>query len=325
MTPDLFRHLVTQARLAPSVHNVQPARWRLDGDAVLLLEDPQVRLAAADPTGHDAAMSLGAALEGMAIAAAQEGLHLSYRRPQSTNTQGLHAVARLTFTQGAPQDALAPYVFTRQSWRGDFAAPTPDDTTVAAGLGDVDCAPITDVEAVRTVARLLDAASFKFTSRPPFRSELLSWMRLTRSHPDWGRDGLNGDAMRLGFVERIGAKVVMGPAFRPLSAIGLAEKLLREEDKTATAAAIIVFHRPQDEDPFESGRAFYRAWLRIEAAGFGAAVLAALADDPESKSALGRIADIPDGHRIVSAFRVGRRPPHAPFAPARRSVDEVIV
>lgn len=325
MTPDLFRHLVGQASLAPSVHNVQPARWRLDGNSVVLFEDQQVRLSAGDPTGHDAAISLGAALEGMAMAAGQGGLQVSHR-PSNLESEGdLRAVARLTFTPATVNDPLVSYVEARQSWRGNFPQATAGDRQVAEALADAECIPITDPHTVRAIARMLDLASFTFIRRDDFRAELLSWMRLRRGHRDWARDGLNADAMRLGFWERLGARVVMGPGFRSLSRIGLAEKLLSEEEKTAGAAGILVFHRPEGEDPFDSGRAFYRFWLRIEAAGFGVAVLAALADDPTSAERLAAMAELPQGRRIVSAFRVGRRPPHTPFAPARRSPDELIV
>lgn len=37
LTPDLLRELVAEARLAPSVHNIQPTRWRLLGDGRLAL------------------------------------------------------------------------------------------------------------------------------------------------------------------------------------------------------------------------------------------------------------------------------------------------
>ncbi|WP_299153631.1 hypothetical protein [uncultured Tateyamaria sp.] len=329
MTPDLFRQLVARASLAPSVHNVQPARWKLEGDRIWLFEDHKVRLPAADPTGHDAAMSLGAALEGMVLAAAQEGLRISHDLVTDDGTSDMRPIARLTFapeTAGTPQgDALARHVITRQSWRGAFKAPTDEGRQVAQTLADADCHVFTASEMIRLIAKLLDTASFTFTRRDDFRTELVSWMRLRRSHPNWARDGLNADAMRLGFFERIGAKVLLGFGFRPLLACGLAEKLLSEEQKTAAATAIVVFHRPKGEDPFVSGRAFYRAWLRIEAAGFGASVLTALADDLTSAEALAGMAELPKDRRIVSAFRIGHRPPHAPFPPARRSVDALIL
>ncbi|MCA6126361.1 hypothetical protein J6500_31410 [Bradyrhizobium sp. WSM 1704] len=44
LTPELLRELVAEARLAPSVHNVQPTRWRLVADGRLaLVDDTAVR------------------------------------------------------------------------------------------------------------------------------------------------------------------------------------------------------------------------------------------------------------------------------------------
>ena len=325
MTPDLFRQFVTQASLAPSVHNVQPARWRLDGDKVWLFEDRKVRLPAADPTGHDAAMSLGAAFEGMVMVASQAGLRVSHARVNDDGSRDLCPVACLTFAPDAAVDPLTAHVAMRQSWRGEFQTTTPEDRETATKLASSDCTPITDPHTIRAIAQLLDIASFKFIKRDDFRAELVSWMRLRRGHPDWALDGLNSDAMQLGLLEKLGASVVMGRGFKSLTIFGLAEKLLSEEDRTADAAAILVFHQSEDEDPFDCGRAFYRAWLRVEEAGFGAAVLAALADDPQSAKMLAAMAKLSKRRRIVSAFRIGRRPQDAAFQRARRSLDELIV
>lgn len=319
MTPDLFRQLVSEAALAPSVHNVQPALWRLEGDAVLLIEDTTRRLPAGDPTGHDAAISLGAAAEGMCLAAAGVGLEVAVARDHPD------AVARLTFSDGAAPDPLAKQVPTRQSWRGAFAAPTADDREIAEALNGEDCAVLTKPDVLATIAGLNDRASFGFLKDAGFRTELLSWMRLSPRHARWAVDGLNAEAMRLGRFERFGAGVVLGAAFPLLRALGLAAPLLAEKAKTKGAAGILVLHRPLEEDPFDSGRAFYRAWLRVEAAGFGAAVMAALADDEAASVDLRALANIPDNRRIVSAFRMGRRPPHALFPRARRPVDALIV
>jgi hypothetical protein len=100
--------------------------------------------------------------------------------------------------------------------------------------------------------------------------------------------------------------------------------LLAEGKKIVTAAGVVVFHRPAAEAPFDSGAHFYRLWLSIERAGFGAAVLAALADDPVAAREIARMARVPDGRRIVSAFRVGRRPAGATIERARRGLDETL-
>ena len=324
MTPDLFRKLVADASLAPSVHNVQPARWRLERDSVLLLEDMNVRLSAADPTGRDAEMSLGAAFEGFAMAAAEHGLSANYTSIDA-DTADLRPVARLQFAKKATTDPLNAYVETRQSWRGVFTPPTDADHAPAMGLTGPDCTVFTAPDTIALIAQLLDTASFGFMDQDDFRRELVSWMRLRKGHPRWGQDGLNAQAMQLGILEKLGAGVVTGVGFRPLAVLGLAAPLLAEAAKTTSAAAIVAFHRPQDEAPFESGRAFYRAWLRIEAAGFGAAVLAALADDRTSNATMAAMAGLNADQHLISAFRIGRRPDDARVPRARRALDHLIV
>lgn len=325
MTPELFRSLVAKAQLAPSVHNVQPARWRLTGHRVELWEDTKTRLPAADPNGHDAAISLGAAFEGMVIAAADHGLSVSSDDSDERTDNGLRHVKSLSFSEGGGADPLSAFVDTRKSWRGSYSAATDDDRARAAALQTDDCSVVQDPSSLTALAKAVDAASFGFLQKPDFRSELISWMRLRKGHPNWGRDGLNADAMNLGRFERLGAAIVMGPAFRLLDKVGAAAPLLSESDKTGSASAIVLFHRPEEEDPFDSGRAFYRAWLRIEAAGFSAAVLAALADDPDAAEYARGIGNVPDGQRLVSAFRIGRPLDHTQVARARVPVEDVIV
>src|SRR5262249_39715024 len=70
MNRQQLENLVAEANLAPSVHNTQPTRWRLaDDGSVLIFEDTSRRLTIGDPSGRDAAVSHGAAIEGFALAA----------------------------------------------------------------------------------------------------------------------------------------------------------------------------------------------------------------------------------------------------------------
>ncbi len=324
MTPELFQRLVAEAALAPSVHNTQPARWRLDSDQVVLLEDTERRLPAGDPDGHDASISVGAALEGLVIAARSEGLNATVSFADELEGT-LRVRARLTFSNGSETDPLAAFVDARRSWRGQFVAPEPDDTRSAMELTSEDCEVVSQVDEIADVARLCDEASLRFMTDNPFRSELLHWMRLRMSHPRWSFDGLNADALQFGRFERLFAGLALGPAFRVIRALGLAPVVVSDADTTKTATAIVIFHRPCGEDPIETGRAFYRAWLRMEAAGFGAAVIAALADDAQTSEEVAKLVGLADGRRIVSAFRIGRRPVHDVVPRARIATADLIV
>ncbi len=56
-----------------------------------------------------------------------------------------------------------------------------------------------------------------------------------------------------------------------------------------------------------------------------ARMLAALADDPAAARAVAAAAGVPPGDRVVSAFRIGRRPANAaPVPRARRPVGELL-
>ena len=325
MTPADFQTLVAQARLAPSVHNVQPARWRLTPTSVQLFADRAVTLPAADPTGRDIALSLGAACEGFILAAGQAGWALTLDDTPPPSEDRLQGVRSMSFAAVTVDDPLAEYVDTRRSWRGPFATPTDNDRRAARALEADDCAVVTEPRQIAELAVLVDRAGFGFLRQGPFRAELLSWMRLRRAHARWGRDGLNAEAMQLGAIERLGAALVMGQAFGLLDRLGLAAPLLADVAKTKTAAAIVLLHRAEGEDPFDSGRAFYRAWLRMEAIGFPACVLAALADDPEAADAAATLAKVPKGRKLISAFRIGRVTRDTPVGRARLPVDELIV
>lgn len=326
MNRDSVLEMIAEASKAPSVHNVQPARWRVAENRLILFEDLTVRLAVADPDGHDAAISLGCALEGLALAASKAGYDVvADECPLPDATHNLRPIASLRLEPGCTPDPLAEAVDKRQSWRGSFEKPGNADRETACGLEAKDCAVISKPAQLSELSNLVEDASFSFMRETPFRAELLSWMRLSRQDARWPVDGLNADAMRLGRMEALAAGFVLGPGFRLLDRVGLARLLLSEAAKTRSAAAVLVFHRPKDEAPLESGRNFYRLWLRIDAAGFGAAVLAALADNPEAARDVAGRAGIASDRRVVSAFRVGRRRNDTGYTRARLPLKDLLV
>ena len=325
---DLFRRLIAEASLAPSVHNIQPTRWRLlSADTVLLLEDERRRVPAADPTGHDVRLSHGAALEGLSLAAGRHGFRIMRveldERPDRAS--GLRMIARLTLASGGTLDPLAAAVAGRSSWRGRFL---PVDAALHDALGKLATVPdlrlVPPGPAVAEIAELGDRAGFHFLGEDEHRRELLAWMRLSRSDPRYGRDGLNAQAMGFGRIEAAGVSFVLGPLFPWLKRLGLAEPLSRERGK-ATYGAMALFHRPEGEDPLETGRAFYRAWLTIAAQGLGACPVSVLADWPVSNAALVARHPLPAGRRLVNVFRLGRVAPGAGAARARLPLAELIV
>ncbi|SDF36287.1 hypothetical protein SAMN05216337_105262 [Bradyrhizobium brasilense] len=328
LTPDLLRELVAEARLAPSVHNIQPTRWRLLGEGRLALVDATgVRAPVADPAGHDVLVSHGAALEGMSLALNRRGFAITgittLEQPLSPQFAVLCSFA---IKQGAEPDPLADLVARRMSWRGKFAA-SPDDAAALAQLvaarDDVIC--IGDRRAIADIAGWADRAEFSFVRGDDYRAELLAWMRLSPGHPHYLLDGLNRDALAMNVVEATAARYVLGSLFKPLDRFGLAASLLADGAKTASASAIVLFCRPVGEDPLTTGRHFYRAWLEIDRAGFAACPISALSDHPDFNDRLRKLGKIGADLRLVNVFRIGR--PSKPIKPRhfRLPVDRLIV
>ncbi|WBL79859.1 hypothetical protein I3J27_05370 [Bradyrhizobium xenonodulans] len=328
LTPDLLRELVAEARLAPSVHNIQPTRWRLLADGrPALVDDTTVRAPIADPTGHDVRISHGAALEGMSLALNRRGLSIVDIAIEDQPLASPHAVlCRLTIGSGADSDPLADNVPRRMSWRGTFAASPQDEAALAqlvASLDNIVC--IRDRKQIADIAAWADEAELSFTREADFRRELLTWMRLSPNDPLYLQSGLNREALAMNAIEAVGARLVLGPLFPLLDKLGLAAALLSDRAKTSSAAAIVLFCRPRGEDPLVSGRHFYRLWLEIDRAGLAACPMSSLADNPAFNDRLRATAGLGDEVRLVNAFRVGR--PTASMAPRhfRLPVDQLIV
>lgn len=303
--------LVHEAARAPNVHNIQPARWRFDDDgSVILFRALDRAIPVADPTGHDLQASLGAAVEGMAIALSTRGLSLGVPEAERTAVApGCEPVVRAQIDRvpGFPADPLAPWVLRRRSFRGRFFRGNPDDARALAALESPDARLIVGSDALRDLAALHDRATWTFESRPDYHAELWSWLRLSPRDPRYRRDGLNADCLALSAPERwAAARLLVPKRFALLARMGVARHLVSEAAKVRSAAAAIAFCPRRDATPFDVGRRMYRLWLEITAAGFYLAPMSASADDAPSRATLEQECRVPPDRRIANVFRVGR-------------------
>lgn len=92
---DVMDQVIRLACRAPSVHNTQPWRWRVDGSRIQLRADRERQLAISDPDGRNLTISCGAALHHLAVASAGVGRALVVTRLPDDNDPDLLAVAEL--------------------------------------------------------------------------------------------------------------------------------------------------------------------------------------------------------------------------------------
>ncbi len=326
LTPDIFKACVIEANLAPSVHNVQPARWALRFDGVVELScDADVALSISDPEGTDLLFSCGTALEGMVMALRHHGFEVD--QTLLPDPRPCSVVAELRCTAGtAITDPLREVIHTRRTCRSGFR-PIPADIQLRLqALVDQqhDLHSITDAKRIDHWARENDRLSLGVFRNPAFRGELLSWMRLDPGHPDWSRDGLNAEAMNLSrlearFVPLAFSRIVFGL----LDKIGLSAGLVTEAPKTRQAGSILCLSVPEGQSELLNGRRYYRMTLELAALGLVTWPMAILVDEPSARRALEQELSVAQNDRLRNCLRVGFPDGNAQMR-ARRSFEALL-
>ena len=325
---ELQLELVREAARAPSVHNVQPARWRFGSDGTVVLFRALDRvLPVADPTGHDVAASLGAAFEGMAIALSRAGYTLGPPVvEQDASAPDCAPVVTAAIGRGGRPDPLAAHVEERRSHRGKFAPGRAGDRAALAALSADDVRVVLSPEEIAAIAPLHDAATWSFESRPDYHRELWSWLRLSSGDPRYSRDGLSADCLALSSLERRAARLLLEPRrFALLARLGVARKLIAESAQVRSALGIVLFTPRATNSPFDVGRRFYRVWLAIAAAGLCAVPMSATADAPGVNGIVTACYGIPADRRLANLLRVGRAPARGVAKSARLPAAELLV
>jgi hypothetical protein len=300
--------LAAAANQAPSVHNTQPTRWKLADDGALwLLTDTTRQLAIGDVTGRDLRVSLGAALEATGILLAEQGIGFG-----SVSYSNLRAAVRVELTTGAAGDPLVVQMEHRLTWRKGFA-PASRENVLALNAWSERRDDITLVGSpaeIVFISALNEKTSLAFYRNAAYRRELLYWMRLSPSDPRFGIDGLSAHALGMSSIEAVGAGYVLrDPIFGMLDRVGMIGGMISEHSRTMSATAVLLFHRPIEENPIDTGRALYRRQLELSARGFQTWPMSVLADDADAAAELGAHYGLADDRRLITAWRVGLVPP----------------
>ncbi|MFI9402940.1 Acg family FMN-binding oxidoreductase [Nocardia sp. NPDC052316] len=165
---------------APSVHNIQPWRWRIGDRSIHLYLDPERALPSADPDQRDLVLSCGAALHHLRIALAALGWSaVVHRLPNPADPNHLASVELLRHRPTPMEVALSAAISHRHTDRRPFTSwEVPPGylglaAERAAALGALVCR-VSD----RSRERLIEAtraAAFRHAMDAEYRFELASW------------------------------------------------------------------------------------------------------------------------------------------------------
>jgi hypothetical protein len=183
--------LVRFATLAPNGHNTQPWRFRIAAERIEVLPDFSRRTPVVDPEDHHLYVSLGAAAETAAIAAAAVG------RPADVSFRpGNYGTLRVDLGNGSPAPSpLFAAIPVRQSTRAEYdgrplEAAELAALTAAPDQPGVSVTLVTDRTAMARIGELVVEGNTRQMADPAFVQELKHWIRFNPRQAIARGDGL---------------------------------------------------------------------------------------------------------------------------------------
>jgi hypothetical protein len=184
LATDDIAAVIAMAARAPSLHNTQPWKFRVQGDVIELLADCERQLRHLDPTGRELTISCGAALFGLRLGLRRRGyipavdLLPDLARPELLARVRIEGRAAAT----AEETELAAALPHRHTHRGPF---TPGEVParlltalqLEAAAERSDLILVHDRAQVAGLARLTELAAAQQRADAEIAAELSRWVR----------------------------------------------------------------------------------------------------------------------------------------------------
>jgi len=314
----LLRELVRCATLAPSSHNTQCWKFRLEGRSISILPDFSRRCPAVDPDDHHLFVSIGCAAENLVQAALANGL---YGNVVFDDSAGKALRVALE-----PTKAVATSLFNaipeRQSTRAEYDGKAISASELAqlekVGQGNgVRIILLTEREAMEKVLEYVVQGNTAQMNDRAFVEELKAWIRFSADDAVRAGDGLYAASSGNPSMPSWLGSLLFGLFFTPKG----------ENDKYAkhvrSSAGIAVFVS-EAENPaqwIEVGRCYERFALQSAALGIRNAMLNQPVEVSALRPQLATFLGV-GGRRPDLVVRFGRGPKLPPSL--RRPVDVVL-
>ncbi|WP_198674917.1 Acg family FMN-binding oxidoreductase [Rhodoferax ferrireducens] len=268
--PVLLHELVRYATLAPSSHNTQCWKFRVQERSITIEADLSRRCPVVDPDDHHLFVSLGCAAENLAQAALAHGLQAN----ASFDPSGAGAIALSLEPTKALPSPLFQAIAERQCTRGDYDGQPLSAEELRllelAGSGKgVRVLLLTERPAMEKVLEYVVAGNTAQINDPAFLAELKAWIRFGHEEAVRTGDGLFSGSTGNPAVPRWLGSRMMGLFFTPKSE----NERYARQIRNAAGIAVFVSDLSDKAHWVETGRCYERFALQATALGIRNAFL----------------------------------------------------
>lgn len=309
---DVFRWAVSYAILAPSGHNTQPWRFRIQDHVIELYADRTRSLPVVDPDDRELTIACGAALLNLRLALDHAGVFYQVDLlPDGADADLLARVRMLSFFPTPSEaDTLFAAIPHRRTNRQPFELRELPEDLIATIAEDVTAEGawlrVVTEETQIAVAELVAAGDAIQWADNHFRSELASWLHPLR----------HGDGMHAFYRHGLGPLVVRH--------FDLGKDMGRKDRELADAAPFVGVLGTTTDTPLDwlhAGQALARLLLRARTSGVDASYLNQPIQVAELRPQLAAAIGATGFPQLV--LRLGYGP--AVDAAPRRPVEDVLI
>jgi hypothetical protein len=316
-----FEQMVYYATLAPSSHNTQPWRFKVEDELITILPNYHRALPVVDPDNHELFISLGCALENLLIAATRFGYE--YNVQVST---GERARIEISLEETFEEDnySLFEMMDVRQTTRNKYDGKAIESTDLillkeTARQEDVECVIITERNQITPVIELVKEACLLQYSSKEFTKELTYWVRFNNSMALRSHDGLSNAVTKNRSVPSLLGKLLTTLFNTPTRVANKAEELVN----SSSALVVFVADRNDEIGWVNLGRSFERFALAATALGIHHAHENMPCEETSVRKKLAELLKLDDGEQPLLLLRIGYSE-KMPYS-YRRPIKEVII
>jgi hypothetical protein len=314
-----LKELIHYATLAPSSHNTQCWKFRLDDRAISILPDLSRRCPVVDPDDHHLYVSLGCTAENLSQAAKAQGLSGQITFNPSGDGAVQIALEPAPTTVTPLFEAIPHRQCTRAEYDGKPLSPEEIKLLETVGQGDgVRVIMLTDRSDMETVLDYVVQGNTAQINNNAFMQELKSWIRFNDQEAIRKGDGLSGRATGNPSIPRWLGSLL----FKLLIRVQPENEKNTRYIRSSAGIAVFVSDVNDKAHWIEVGRCYERFALQATALGIRNAFVNQPVEEtslrPHFARALGLKSGRPD---LVVRFGRGTEMPRS----LRRSLEAVIV